>query len=656
MRPLELVHNEDFDLLLVTDQEPRELRPAEPDLNDAAAVQAWWAERETRQQARLALQQAHVAVVLHGILMNEVDYVQFTGRRDEQGVRIRVYFWQTCYLLDDKVIAFCGRDVGKTSAVKWKLEHRITNFPTGSCLLSGHQDDRVAKVWKETVMTEMRQHWWARHFFSDAHGSGNSRNPYHQFFNNGFRLYGRPASEHTAYKVESPHCHAVVIDEMQEYSWPAWEKLQPAINDFTPNIVHGAFHFFCGVNSGGRQDNVFYELAFRSKIYSAHRYIIASWMNPKYSVDTHQKYLESYDYSVDASRFKQMIRGMTGDRNKGLIQPLDYSFSVVQARESFQLTDRHLFPIDKSTWAAHGADAAAMFRRMGLSRWPRQAELSDMVGLAMDYGSTSPSEIGIFYRVLNPRTDATARNRHLWLLWNRITLLGIPGNEQAFIVDFLDSFLAREGQQWLDFLSVDSTASTDVVSQLLLDAHNPNYREKEYQRRLYPARSNGDIAVKYQLEEPENAALAPAGFKWRKQELLASDGYRLPVWALLCHANVLSSQRVGQLFQDRVFAISGADSELQGELTTIVEKIMPGKLPTYEAHGGYSGQHRFSMFRSFAQWHHRRFVLQEAENALLGQDETAWYGSQGGGEAFATVGGIELPELQRQEDFFDDIA
>lgn len=636
MRYLDHVSNEFFDPQTAHDGAPRAVRVAVPAPDaegavEAGALAAFCQQVKERAAVHRELRAAQPEVVLHALLMNEVDYVQFTGRKDEQGKRIRVHFWQAPMLLDNIVVAFCGRDVGKSTAMKWFIEHRATNYPTGSLLLSGNQDDRVKKVWGECVMKEMRSHWWAKHFFDNQDGAASSRNPYHQWFSNGFMLYGRPASEQTSHKVESPHCHAVCIDEMQEYGDLPWKKLQPAINDYEANREHGAGRKFFGVNSQGRTDNVFFDIAFQSKLYSPHALVIPSWHNPKYNVTRHTEYLETYGYSVNASEFKQMIRGMTGDRARGLISGLDYNICCVQAADHLNFKERNLFYVERQIWAQAAGNPETLFtRRLELKKWEHE---HDMIVLSMDFGSTAPTEIGIWYRCVNPDPDATDKNRQLWVLWTRITIQGLPPNEQAYIIDYLNDFYG------IDYLSLDSTGATDAVSQILLDPRHPLYEPKDYMKRLYPAVSNKFMPVKYVLEEPDDKNLAPAGTRWRKIELAAGEGYRLPVWALEQNSNVLSSHLVAQLIRDHVFAFSGADGDLQQELNSMTEKITPGKQPSFE---GKFGQHRFSMLRSFVQWHHQYFTLKALQAKVIGDEEESFYsGYEGGcvGLARVQVGG-----------------
>jgi hypothetical protein len=614
---------------------------------------AWKAALDERHQENRRLRRAHPDVVLHACLMNEVDYVQFTGRLDDQGKPIRVHFWQAPLLLDNIVVAFCGRDVGKSSSMKWCLEQRATNYFTSGCILTGNQDWRISKPWKELVMDTMPNHWWAKQFLDKRDGASSSRNPYHQWFLTGYKIYGIPAGENTAHKVESPHFHSLCADEFQEYSYAAWEALIPSVNAYGPNVGYGAMRKVFGVNKEGRIDTPFYDLAFRHANYRCHRYQLPSWYNPTYDRERHSEFLANYDFSIHATKFKQYVRGQVGEREQGLIDQHAWNACCLIGR-SLGLIQRRQIRIDKAVWSRAVGEIDRMMKDGDLTPCPfaegsdgridpsergRYEEVPGMTVLSMDYGSTAPSELGIWVAVINPEV-ATEDNRIVWALWQRITMEGIEGHDQAAVVDYLMDFFGCH------YGSIDSTAATNVVAQILTDPRHGFYVEKEYPRRIYAAASNRYVIIRYQDTEPPDRTLAPAGMRWRHLELSGQGGfYRMKVWALEQHANVHASNTVAELVSHRTLAIPNGDGELQGELLGVVEKIQPGIQPKYVGPAGATGLHRFSMLRSFAQWIHYHYTLRKLKREILGEEEEGSWSQGTGMLAFSRV---RVPASQRE--------
>ncbi len=624
MRPLDQINNDFFAPHRMRDDDPREIRfdtpKVEEDLDE-------WCQKVKANRDRLKnLRAANKEVILHGVLMNEVDYVQFVGKVDDNGVPIRIYYWQAPMLLDDYVVAMAGRDCGKSFTMKCCIEHRMVNFYPTSMILTGADEWRVEKPWNELVMMEMRKSWWASQFFDTRDGASKTKMPCHQWFLTDSKLHGIAAGENKSNKVESPHVHCLVADEFQEYSAATWGKLMPAINDYNRNRVNGAMRKVFGNNSEGRIDIVFYDLAFRTFPYYHHRYTIPSWYNPAYTLDRHAEFLGLYDFSTDASKFKQVVRGLVGERSRGLIDQHAYA-ACTEMGEQMGLLRRRVQAIDRTYYMRKAGDVVTIVDSLDLDQYEGDY---DQIVLSADYGSSAPTMIGIWYRVPHPEPYQTlpgeelAEERKAWMLFWRIGIEGISAQDQAPIVDHLARLYG------VHFLSIDSTGGMNALAQILTDPRHQMYADQNYTERLFAAQSNKMAAIRYQQDEPNDKKGAPVGYSWRKVELVGQDGWiRLPVWAMEQHTNVLASHGVAHLIQHRHLILSPSDTELQQELLSITEHYQEGTLPKYKGSGGQgaAGLHRFSMMRSFALWYHKEYVIKPMQKKLLGEDDAA-FGAQ----------------------------
>jgi hypothetical protein len=487
------------------------------------------------------------------------------------------------------VLANCGRDIGKTEMCYKKAHHRFINFPRGSLMWTSfdlpHVIPRVVKIFAQIDAHPLLSMWK-----SSAVGARSTKPPLVQKFTNGFEFWGIGANEQgQGRQTESPHVMGYIMDEGQFMGWTAVGKLKPAINDQELNRGYGSMRMVVGVNSEGATDSWFYDRAHsKDSEFHGHVYRFPSWYNPRnYTLAKHTENLRDYGGSIEASKFRQMIRGLDGDADRGVIPPEAYEGALEIGRR-MELRAKNI-KITKQMWTRD----SSITNRLGLRFLEYPATFEDCV-IAADFGTTSATEIGIWFRT---RCNALEGAPYVWLLWGRITLLGFDPAVQAEIFDTLGELYQPT------FISIDSTAATNPVTAILLDPRHPAYNSpiKNYSERIFEAKFNIQVPGRYAKERPDNA-----GTDWKRVRVRGED-----MWALMVPANEFATDKIVRMLLDKYLALP-EDDDMQKDCLGLRAITNGGRT----AYRGPRGQHVVSMFRAFTLLVHVKYELDElAERA-----------------------------------------
>jgi hypothetical protein len=289
-----------------------------------------------------------------------------------------------------------------------------------------------------------------------------------------------------------------------------------------------------------------------------------------------------------------MIRGQTGEGARGVIPEEAYADAVALGR-TLSLETR-ILRITGGLWERSRGDLMDMMGARFLDHPAAECVLS------ADFGTTAPTEIGIWFKYAGGETD-------IWGLWGRITLLHMAASAQAQIFDTLATVYQPL------YISIDSTAATNPVTQILTDPMNMNYNapEKDYMHRIFEAKFNGDVTARYVIERPDTGG--------REYKKVVVEG--VTMYAARVPANEFATDEIVRALMERSLALPPCDA-LRADMMGMT-CVWSGRQMVYKG----TPQHIVSMVRAFTLLYHAVYTLKRLERAAVASVRDAAQGACG---------------------------
>lgn len=540
-------------------------------------VEAWKARIERNDRLRTE----RAGQVFVGIMRNEVDWAQFNSYDPRTRKPYRIWHWQCPLYLDNLVCAYCGRDTGKSLSFIQKTGHRATNYPGGSMLLTSFDQNHVNSKAAQ-ILNMFDKHPFLKHWRDMGAGGRSGTHPWFQRFLNGYEFNAIGASDKSDRGMESPHVQGLIVEEAQYFPDAAHRRMTHAIDDYATNVKHGAMRVYVGVNTEGRTDTVFYHKSHDpDSEFAGHVYRFPSWFNPRnYTFAQHKVFLKDHGGSIESNSFKQSVRALEGEQTFGAV-PIELYRKAVEIFQEKQF-ELKTITINKKM-LERNSDIANIIGNRFLD-YPHNHEGAI---LSMDFGSSAPSEIGLWFKVGG-----------IWYLWGIITLRGLQANEQCPIIDELDDIYS------FDYLSIDSTAGTDAITQSMMDPNDIRYAHKDYGERMFRARFSDAITVRYEDSKPEHA-----GSEYKKIKIAGKD-----MWRVTANTHVFSIEEFIRLLSEEQIGLPEYE-KMENDVLNMTAKYVNNKV-IYQ--GG--AKHLMSMIQAFVLVRHVRYELEERKARALKRD------------------------------------
>lgn len=466
-------------------------------------------------------------VSLHDILVYSIskdklmlhECFDYVDTKDENW---RWHFYQMPIKCDDIVCCCSGRGIGKTSILDRKILHHMINYKNSSCLLTtldqGHIVPRINKIFSY-FMSYIPYKWFMT---PDKRRDGAiKRNiPAYLKLLNGYEFWATIAGKNTeADNLRQFHVDMTVIEEAQMWTNTAEKVAKKTRNPFSAK--HGSSINWFGTNNG-RVDTPFYDKNNSDPFYEKHRYTVASWCNPSYTLKTHIEDLREYG-NIDSATFKQEIRGLQGDFDEGIFSPHDYNDCCLTLQ---------------GVYSKYRYDAN-LLARSELRNWIKFEEHKDFIIDSEDVwfsadigGKGTPTEIIIW---------CLKENR--WWVISNITLVDMDANIQAQFIDRLTELYNPS------YIAIDCTGLESALVSIL---KNPKLYSslKRYSERIVEVYFSKKMIIGYETDEKGNV-------------IFDKNGNCIPVYANTFN---FSLDLIKQKMRERMFIFPEEDGSLKKEI------------------------------------------------------------------------------------------
>lgn len=570
-------------------------------------------------QARLArrreLMRDQADLVLQGILANEVTFLEFFARDKESRKRnVRAFFTQIPMMLDRKAVIYSGRLTGKTWTILWNGAHRCVNFPGSDIMVWSHDEDHVKPRFEELFDLANGDDFLTQ-LLSRKAGAFSRKSPFKIEWKNGFKWNGVfPGFQ--GRNLEQYHVNGSICDESQEINDITVQKWMPTQNRF--DTTRGSIRKWFGVNSQGRTDIPFFRFTFKDPYYEGHVYVIPSWNNPReYDLQAHTDYLKEYGGSVEAAKFKQMIRGKLGDKAEGVFNQRHWENCVETSKrlaESFGLEKMpHRRRVFSSEHFERVQGNFSLLLKNPLTL-PNDSEgntrIKDM-RIGMDHGHGSTTSIEVWACITCPWD----KDRDIWHLLETILLNKIDTPVQTAFVHHL---INREG--WglypqVSYMGIDITGNLNVYGDLS-DEGDTRYNKtnehghdiNEYKTRLIPVHLSKTVPAMTVLEKPEGGVS-------KKVKLPTGDD----AYQIMQPAKPFLIDRIARRMGDGNYSLPSErqDQERFSEFMGTVQTIGPNGALTFDSPRGID--HTIQSNSCFEYTLHMLDTLPQAETHLISQ-------------------------------------
>jgi hypothetical protein len=252
--------------------------------------------------------------------------------RTREGREIELWWFQIPWLLDDRAVVACGREVGKSQTLVIEACYHKVNSPDGQLMITSWDQKHTEPRFREVVDAFRRDELLSAWIMPEG---GIRHAPYMEFRSiNNHRLYGViPGVDGGGY--EQYHVNAILVDEGQRISQTQYTKM---VHTLLPPMAGVArYEKWFGVFRGSRT-SPFERKALDDPKLTNHVYRVPSWCSPMYSLARHREYIEEYGGSINTNEFKHMVLADPGDPMTDVFSMDDVAYCMtVEAKKYYRV-------------------------------------------------------------------------------------------------------------------------------------------------------------------------------------------------------------------------------------------------------------------------------------------------------------------------------